>query len=126
MAENAENIDPNLSDAGAAAAGDELTAEQAEMADALAESIGFEAGENINLAAIQDVPIELSVVLGEKKIKVEDLLKMGNGAVIELNRKVGENVEVFVNERCVAKGEIVIVDEKIGITMTEIIKNDKE
>ncbi|HCR85623.1 MAG TPA: flagellar motor switch protein FliN [Alphaproteobacteria bacterium] len=86
----------------------------------------FTPGQEIDIDAIGDVPIEISVVLGEAKVTVDELLKMGEGAVIELNRKVGEPVELYVNQRCVAKGEVVIVENKIGITMTEILKGDKE
>ena len=97
-----------------------------QMADVIQTRQNFTSGENIELDAIEDVPVEITVVLGETTIKVEDLLKMGKGAIIELDRKVGEPVELYVNERCVAKGEIVVVDNKIGVTMTEIIKGDKE
>jgi flagellar motor switch protein FliN/FliY len=95
------------------------------FAEALAQEVGFTPGEDIDLDSIKDVPIEISVVLGETKITIDQLLKMGNGSVIELNRKVGEPVDLFVNNRCVARGEVVVVDDKVGITMTEIIKNDK-
>lgn len=90
------------------------------------ETSKFTPGQEVDIDAIGDVPIEISVVLGESRITVEELLRMGEGAVIELNRKVGEPVELYANQRCVAKGEIVIVENKIGITMTEILKNDKE
>lgn len=96
------------------------------MADALKTRQNFTSGEDMDLDTIEDVPVEITVVLGETTITVDDLLKMGKGAIIELDKKVGEPVELYVNERCVAKGEIVIVDNKIGVTMTEIIKNDKE
>ncbi len=86
----------------------------------------FTPGADMDLESIEGVPVEVSVVLGEASITVDDLLKLGKGAVLELDRKVGEPVELYVNNRCVAKGEVVIVDGKIGITMTEIIKNDKE
>lgn len=86
----------------------------------------FTAGEDIELDAIESVPVEITVVLGETNISIDNLLKLGKGAVVQLDKKIGEPVELYVNERCVAKGEIVVVDNKIGITMTEIIKNDKE
>ncbi len=86
----------------------------------------FTSGDDTDLEVIQDVPVEVTVVLGETNITVEQLLKLGKGAIIELQRKVGEAVELYVHERCIAKGEIVVVDDKIGITMTEIIKNEKE
>jgi flagellar motor switch protein FliN/FliY len=55
---------------------------------------------------------------------ISQLIKLGRGAVLELDRKVGESIDVVVNNRLIAKGEIVIVEERIGITMTEIIKSD--
>lgn len=84
----------------------------------------FTAGQDIDIDAIGDVPVEISVVLGETNITIEELLKLGEGAIIELNRKIGEPVELYVNNRCVAKGEVVVVEDKIGITMTEILKLD--
>ena len=56
---------------------------------------------------------------------VSQMLKLGRGAVIELDRKVGEAIDIYVNNRLVARGEVIIVDEKLGVTMTEIIKSDK-
>ena len=97
-----------------------------ENIDMLQTRQNFTAGEDIELDAIEDVPVEVTVVLGETNISVDNLLKLGKGAIVQLDRKIGEPVELYVNERCVAKGEIVVVDNKIGITMTEIIKNDKE
>ena len=64
----------------------------------------------------------MSVVLGRTKMPVSALLKLDTGTVIELDRQVGEAVEIFINERLVARGEIVLVDGKLGVTMTEIIK----
>ena len=58
-------------------------------------------------------------------MSVDTVLKLGRGAVIELERKVGEPVDVFLNNRLVARGEVVVVDDKLGITMTEIIKQQK-
>lgn len=76
------------------------------------------------LEAVQDIPVEVSVVLGRTKMQVSQLLKLGRGAVIELDRKVGEPIDILVNNRLVAKGEVVVVEDRIGITMTEIIKNE--
>jgi flagellar motor switch protein FliN/FliY len=94
--------------------------------DVVKTSQRFSGGADMDLDSIEDVPVEVTVVLGETTITVDELLKMGKGAIVELDRKVGEPVELYVNERCVAKGEIVVVDNKIGITMTEIIKNDNK
>ncbi|MBN9347614.1 MAG: flagellar motor switch protein FliN [Devosia sp.] len=75
-----------------------------------------------DLEAVFDVPVRISVVLGRTRIPVSNLLKMDVGTVVELDRQVGEAVEIFVNERLVARGEIVLVENRLGVTMTEIIK----
>ena len=75
-----------------------------------------------DLEAVFDVPVRISVVLGHTKMPVSDLLKMDTGTVIELDRQVGEAVEIFINDRLVARGEIVLVESRLGVTMTEIIK----
>jgi len=80
---------------------------------------------NITLDAVSDVPVQISVVLGKTSMQVNQLLKLGRGAVVELDRKVGEPVDIFVNNRLVARGEVVVVEDKIGVTMTEIIKAEK-
>lgn len=82
--------------------------------------------ENITLDAVQDIPVQISVVLGQTTMQVNQLLKLGRGAVVELDRKVGEPIDIFVNNRLVARGEVVVVEDRIGITMTEIIKPDKK
>jgi len=64
----------------------------------------------------------ISVILGRTRIPVANLLKMDVGTVVELDRQVGEAVEIFINERLVARGEIVLVENRLGVTMTEIIK----
>lgn len=76
----------------------------------------------VTLEAIYDVPVRVSAVLGKTNLQVSKLLQLGPGAVLELDRKVGEAVDIFVNNRLVARGEVVLVEEKLGITMTEIIK----
>jgi flagellar motor switch protein FliN/FliY len=80
----------------------------------------------LNLEAVYDIPVEVSAVLGRAVMPVSQLLKLGRGAVLKLDRKVGEPVDVFVNDRLVARGEVVIVENRIGITMTEILKADRE
>ena len=62
--------------------------------------------------------------LGRARMDVGNLLKLGPGAVLELDRKVGEAIDIYVNNRLVARGEVVLVEEKLGVTMTEIIKAD--
>ncbi|MBB4301226.1 flagellar motor switch protein FliN/FliY [Rhodobium orientis] len=78
-----------------------------------------------DLEAVFDVPVRVSAVLGHSRMPVADLLKMSSGTVLELDRKVGEAIDIYVNDRLVARGEVVLVDEKLGVTMTEIIKTDR-
>jgi flagellar motor switch protein FliN/FliY len=80
----------------------------------------------LTLEALYDVPVQVSVVLGVATMSLSNILKLGKGAVIELERTVGEPIDVYVNNKKVAKGEIVIVDEKIGVTLTEVVISDKE
>jgi flagellar motor switch protein FliN/FliY len=76
------------------------------------------------LEAIYSVPVQISAVLGKATMPISQLIKLGRGAILELDRKVGESVDIVVNNRLVARGEVVLVDERIGITLTEIIKSD--
>ncbi len=78
-----------------------------------------------DLEAVFDVPVQISAVLGHSKMHVSELLKMGAGTILELDRKVGEAIDIYVNDRLVARGEVVLVDDKLGVTMTEIIKADR-
>lgn len=75
-----------------------------------------------DLEAVFDVPVRVSVVLGRARIPVSSLLKIDVGSVVELDRQVGEAVEIYVNERLIARGEIVLVENRLGVTMTEIVK----
>lgn len=75
--------------------------------------------------AIYDIPVTISAVLGTSQMRVDQLLRLGRGAVVELNRKVGEAIDIYVNNRLVARGEVVVVEDKLGITMTEIIKSER-
>lgn len=77
------------------------------------------------LQAIYDVPVQVSAVLGKASMQVSQLLKLGRGAVVELDRRVGDAIDIYVNDRLVARGEVIIVDDHLGVTMTEIIKSDK-
>jgi len=78
-----------------------------------------------DLEALFDVPVQVSAVLGRARMPVGDLLRLGPGAVLELDRKVGEAIDIYVNNRLVARGEVVLVEDKLGVTMTEIIKTDR-
>ena len=78
-----------------------------------------------DLEAVFDVPVKVSAVLGRARMEVGDLLKLGPGTVLELDRKVGEAIDIYVNNRLVARGEVVLVEDKLGVTMTEIIKAER-
>src|SRR5437660_4201818 len=104
-------------------AGDLELAELGENAGATTEG-GSPRGAR-DLEAVYDVPVTISAVLGRATMQVSQLLKLGRGAVVELDRKVGEAIDIYVNNRLVARGEVVIVDERLGVTMTEIVKADR-
>jgi len=78
-----------------------------------------------DLEAVFDVPVQVSAVLGRAHMDVGELLNLGPGTVLELDRKVGEAIDIYVNNRLVARGEVVLVEDKLGVTMTEIIKADR-
>jgi flagellar motor switch protein FliN/FliY len=78
------------------------------------------------LEAVYDIPVTVSAVLGKTTMQVSQLLKLGRGAVVELDRKLGEAIDIYVNNRLVARGEVVMVDDtRLGVTMTEIVKGDR-
>jgi flagellar motor switch protein FliN/FliY len=116
MSENQSNVPfPNLEN-GALPPGDLA------LAPTEAEAEGKTAAD---LEALFDVPVRVSAVLGRTRMEVSDLLRLGPGAVLELDRKVGEAIDIYVNNRLVARGEVVLVEDKLGVTMTEIIKADR-
>jgi flagellar motor switch protein FliN/FliY len=96
--------------------------EQSSMGDLQGEPVNRAAAD---LEAVFDVPVQVSAVLGRTRMEVGDLLKLGPGAVLELDRKVGEAIDIYVNNRLVARGEVVLVEDKLGVTMTEIIKAER-
>lgn len=77
-----------------------------------------------DLKAVHDIAVKVSVVLGTTDLPVRQLLRLGRGAVLELNRRVGEDVDIYVNDRLVARGEIVSLGDKLGVTLTEICKSE--
>lgn len=74
-----------------------------------------------NLDFILDIPVEVTVELGRAKILISDLLQLGQGSVIELTKLAGEPLEIYVNQKLIARGEVVMVNEKFGIRMTDVI-----
>lgn len=109
---------------------DELEGEEQETEgdQLLADREGYEEQEKPtnakDLEAVYDIPVQVSAVLGKATMQVSQLLKLGRGAVVELDRKVGEAIDIYVNNRLVARGEVVVVEDRLGVTMTEIIKMD--
>ena len=97
--------------------------ELAELSDPSESGGGRSARE---LEAVYDIPVTVSAVLGKTTMQVSQLLKLGRGAVVELDRKLGEAIDIYVNNRLVARGEVVMVDDtRLGVTMTEIVKGDR-
>ena len=94
------------------------------------DDVGYSEDEQVSrvasdLEAVFDVPVQVSSVLGRSRMDVGALLKLGPGSVLELDRRVGEAIDIYVNNRLVARGEVVLVEDKLGVTMTEIIKAEK-
>lgn len=77
--------------------------------------------ENNNLDFILDIPLEISVELGRARILISELLQLGQGSVVELSKLAGEPLEILVNQKLVARGEVVVVNEKFGVRLTDII-----
>ena len=105
-------------------ASDDLALE--EFAEGTALTTSEEMGDKsaTDLAPVFDVPVNISAVLGKAHMSVAQLLKLNRGSVLELDRKVGEAIDIFVNHRLVARGEVVVVEDRLGVTMTEIIKTE--
>ena len=105
-------------------ASDDLALE--EFPDSTALAPVEDAGEKTaaDLATVFDVPVNISAVLGKSHMSVAQLLKLNKGSVLELDRKVGEAIDIFVNNRLIARGEVVVVEDRLGVTMTEIIKTE--
>ncbi len=76
-----------------------------------------------DLEPVYDIPVKVSAILGKAHMTVSQLLSLNKGAIIELDRKVGEAIDIYVNNNLVARGEVVVVDNKLGITMTEVVKS---
>ena len=106
---------PDLNAAGAPITDDQMTYDDDDHAGRIAS----------DLEAVFDVPVQVSAVLGRSKMDVASLLRLGPGTVLELDRRVGEAIDIYVNNRLVARGEVVLVEEKLGVTMTEIIKAER-
>ncbi len=119
MADNDSKVPlPNLDDSAATPPDQAVAASGASDTEPVARGA-------VDLEAVFDVPVQVSAVLGRARMDVGDLLNLGPGTVLELDRKVGEAIDIYVNNRLVARGEVVLVEEKLGVTMTEIIKSER-
>jgi flagellar motor switch protein FliN/FliY len=116
MADNLDDLADKL--AAEAAAGDSATAQSLENVHQLSEA---DLQKDRNLQLILDIPLRVTVELGRTKMAVNELLNLGQGSVIELNKLAGEPMEVFVNDKLIARGEAVVVNEKFGVRLTDII-----
>ncbi len=124
MAEDANQEDEPVKDEGAGeGAGETAVEEKEEVVDEEggAETAGEESGEPASLDLILDIPLAVTVELGRSKMLINDLLQLGQGSVIELTKLVGDPLEVLVNNKLVARGEVVVVNEKFGVRLTDIV-----
>ncbi len=116
-----DNENLNLSELGASRPEASAPSERAKTGDELDPG----ARGSYDLTAAYDIPVQISAVLGRATMEVSQLLKLGRGAVVELDRRVGEAVDIYVNNRLVARGEVVVVADRLGVTMTEIVKSER-
>lgn len=76
---------------------------------------------NLNLDFIMDIPLTLTAELGRSKMLISELLQLGQGSVLELSKLAGEPMDIYVNQRLIARGEVVVVNEKFGVRLTDIV-----
>jgi flagellar motor switch protein FliN len=95
--------------------------ERPTFADLASDPVAASEAAEPSLEAVNDVPVNVQAVLGRSRIPIGELLRMRAGMVLELDRRVGEPVDIFVNNRLIARGEVVMVDAALGVTLTEIV-----
>lgn len=122
--------DPNeeLADEWSEALADQESAEEAESSTESAqfqelqeESSGVSGGSDVSLDGILDIPVTISMEIGRTHINIRNLLQLNQGSVVELDRLAGEPMDVLVNGTLIAQGEVVVVNEKFGIRLTDVI-----
>jgi len=74
---------------------------------------------------VHDVPVTVQAVLGRSRMPIGQLLRLKSGMVVELDRRVGEPVDIFVNNRLIARGEVVMIDHSLGVTLTEVVRPER-
>lgn len=97
----------------------------APSSDFLSATAARGAGSPDPLDAVFDVPVKVQAVLGRSRMEIGELMKLKPGDVMELDRRVGEPVDIFVNNRLIARGEVVLIDSALGVTLTEIVRQDR-
>lgn len=112
---NKENIDINTDDKDKAQAKKEKPYEFSDLNETSAGK------QNGNMDFVLDIPLEITVELGRTRMLINDLLKLGQGSVLELTKSAGETMEVLANKKLIARGEVVVLNEKYGLRLTEII-----
>ena len=85
------------------------------------EALGEEQAENLDL--IMEVPLQVSVEIGRARQKVQDILELSRGSLVVLDKLAGDQVDLFVNGKCIARGDVVVIDDNFGVRITEIVKN---
>ena len=120
MSKDAKQSDQELADEWAAALDEQSGAEAAEFAELEEEGDGSPVTD-IKLDAILDVPVTIAMEIGRTRINIRNLLQLNQGSVVELDRLAGEPMDVMVNGTLIAKGEVVVVNEKFGVRLTDII-----
>ena len=121
MAEDTNQEEDPVEDEGAGEGAGETAVEEQEGDTNREEGGKANEVKEANLDLILDIPLSVTVELGRSKMLINDLLQLGQGSVIELTKLVGEPLEVLVNDKLVARGEVVVVNEKFGVRLTDIV-----
>ncbi|MCL0045950.1 flagellar motor switch protein FliN [Nitrospinaceae bacterium] len=123
MAEDTNQEEEPVKDEDAGEGAGETAVEEEEkvIEEEGSETAGEKRGESASLDLILDIPLSVTVELGRSKMLINDLLQLGQGSVIELTKLVGDPLEVLVNDKLVARGEVVVVNEKFGVRLTDIV-----
>ena len=121
MAEDTKQEDDPVEDEGIGEGAGETAVEEQEGGTNEEEGGKADEDKEANLDLILDIPLSVTVELGRSKMLINDLLQLGQGSVVELTKLVGDPLEVLVNDKLVARGEVVVVNEKFGVRLTDIV-----
>lgn len=100
---------------------DDSAVAQAPIDNLQADNVGGGGGEQVDLNGVLDIPVTLSVEIGQTSVSIRNLLQLNQGSVVELDRLAGEPLDVLVNGTLVAHGEVVVINEKFGIRLTDVV-----